>query len=358
MDMATVLKALDEFCQSQAPGTVIPSHPELMRRFQASERSVRWSIEELVRQGKISRRHGARTRVADFPRGASGNGHPPTESLAPDSARHTVVAIAQPDHAFFDHALQLLADQTERAGLSLVCRPYNRAVAGALRGERPLGYLLFGRAMAGLATQLQGEGKRVVLVATPAAGESFEVPHVHGDQQKGGYLVTRHLIESGHRRIAIDGVGDAENRSSPRVLGHLRAVAEAQLAGLSVESSFVPLDRLKVWKENPSMALEFWRGDRAPTAIAAWNDRDALRYMGFLSYAGIRIPEQVSVVGYDNLPDSEHCHPSLTTIDPAVETQLETALDMLQQEQDLDPRRSVIVVPHLIARASSGNPSS
>ncbi|RYX86395.1 GntR family transcriptional regulator [bacterium] len=336
----SVTRALEEWCATLAPGTRIPTRTELMRRFNASERAVLSALDDLRRNGYVTTRQGAGTFVAS------------PKSVVPRQTTPTIVAIASPDHSFYDRALEVLLPLTEGADLSLICRPFvpREGVIPAI--EDAAGYLLFGRALAPLATQLQSEGKRVVLVATPAADELFQVPNVRGDQQKGGYLVARHLIELGHRRIAITG-SDGFDMRSPRGMGIQKAVNEADKAGTPVQLSFILSQQFHSWKRDASDARRFWEQAAAPTAIAVWNDHESLIFMGFLNYIGIRVPDQVSVVGYDNLPISQQCHPALTTVDGALEAQLQAALDLLTQSQPLNPHQSVVVLPTLTRRDSS-----
>src|SRR5215211_7692195 len=68
-DLDEVLGALQGLCASLQPGDTIPTHRELMQQFGASERAVRWALDELRRQGVIIRRQGASTIVADRPVG-------------------------------------------------------------------------------------------------------------------------------------------------------------------------------------------------------------------------------------------------------------------------------------------------
>ncbi|BCM90061.1 arabinose metabolism transcriptional repressor [Abditibacteriota bacterium] len=336
-----VLQVLEEMCASLAPGTRLPTRSELMRSLDASERTIMNALDELRRSGRIVVRNGAGTFVAA----------PQSRGLR----RHdkTVVAIASPDHSFYDRALEVLLERSENAGLSLLCRPFDSRMDTNIFLEEAMGYLLFGRFLAPLATQLHSKGKRVVLVATPAANEVFAVPSVCGDQKKGGYLVARHLIELGHRHIAVAGSENFDMRS-PRGMGIEKAAHEARQTCPSLQITLIEPEQMRMWKQNVDAARDFWRGRDAPSAVAVWNDHQALLLMNFLTYIGVRIPEQASIVGYDNLPISEQCHPTLTTIDGALESQLQAALDLLVQEQPLNPHQSVVVLPSLICRDSSG----
>jgi DNA-binding LacI/PurR family transcriptional regulator len=355
-DADSVLRRLDEMCATLQPGDSIPTHTELMRRFDASERSVLRALDELQRVGKVVRRNGVGTFVADASSMAGNNGSVVPASVA-DS--RTVIAIVKPDQSFFDHAIRLLFRQVEAADLSLASRFLDPATstlpAAPAEASRPLGYILFRQDLLPLARQLQDAGNRVVLVGTPDAGAKLEVPNVYGDQQKGGYLATQHLIELGHRRVAFCGLpGTMQSR---RWKGHERALADARRKGLEITSSVLFLEEVEQWKRVPEKAQQYFKSSNAPTGIVVWNDHEAIGVLSTLARAGIRVPEDVSIIGYDDLPEGRRVHPPLTTIDSAVEQQLQAALDILTDSAPVGSTHTVVVLPALVKRESCAAPS-
>lgn len=358
MDAALVLQTIQEYCDAQQPGAVVPSHNKWMSQLNASERSVRWALAELQRQGKIICRPRGRTYVAEPD--LSNNGHTGenfgVRAFTPrhDKENNTIVAVATPDHSFFDRAIELLFSQAKNSNLSLVCRPIEPSANQLPLDGNPLGYLLFKHDLAPLAQTLQSAGHRVVLFATPLAGDSFGVPTVRSDQELGGYLAARHLIQQGHRRIAFQGSGTPETfHASLRGRGHERAIQEAATAGISIESSFISDQEFEMWRLNFQRAKEFWAKTDAPTAVAVWNDHEAIFFMSFLAYIGIRVPEQVSIIGYDNLPAGEKASPALSTVDGDLERQLQAAISILKSPHPVTPDHVVVVPPSLIRRDSS-----
>lgn len=180
-DAARVVQALRRFCDNLRPGDQVPTHTELMRQLHSSERFVRRALDELVREGRIVRRSGVGTFIADA-------------TPTPASSR-TVVALARPDRAFFDRFMAVLFWQAEDAGLELVCQPLesfedNPAIAQAM-SQPPLGYVLFGYDLMRLGERLRSLGARVVMVGAPPAGEDPAIPCVANDNTTGGYLATR-----------------------------------------------------------------------------------------------------------------------------------------------------------------------
>jgi len=90
-----------------------------------------------------------------------------------------------------------------------------------------------------------------------------------------------------------------------------------------------------------------------PTAFAAWNDFGALKLFGLLTQLGIRVPQDVSLMGYDNLPESSLIYPKISTVDSSIEHQLQTALAILTSPQTPAPNHTVVALPSLIRRDST-----
>jgi len=360
MDAEAVLSSLDGLCGELRPGDLFPPHQELMKRLDASERAVRWALDELRRQGKIVRRQGAGTFVAELkPEPAQSEVSNGAGSLLPStmSDAGTIVAIATPDHGYYDLAMKLLFHQAEAAGFGVAYRLVD-AAASRLPAlpklkDGPLGFIVFRFDLAPLAQQLQQAGHRVVLMGAPLVDQELGVPNVYGDHEVGGYLATKHLIDLGHRRIGY--IGDVKTQRTLRWQGHLRAIRESRRCGHDVSDAFIPLKEMLAWKTDLARGREYLSQSDAPTGLVGWNDQEALVLLGLLSRMGLRVPEDISVVGYDNLPESEWGHPSLTTVNGGVDQQLRGALNVLTRAAPVSPHYNLVVVPTLIARESSGS---
>lgn len=350
-ELTRVLINLRELCQGLKAGDALPARIELMRRFAASERAVRRALDELERDGRITRRQGAGTFIAEseppaaiLPRALTGN--------------RTIVAISAPDHAIFERAMALLFRHATTAGLALACRLVDPETPSLTiptldsgDAQDIQGYIVLGRALLPLAEQLYAAGNRTVLVGSPYADMEPGVPVVQGDQEQGGYLAVRHLLDLGHRRIAFRGWSDWPQMRRRR--GHMQALTEARKRGITVEESVIYEDQYARWQREPETAKAFFERADAPTGIVVWNDHEAVPLLSLLSYVGIRVPEEVSVVGYDNLPEGQRVYPPLSTVDGAIEQQLQAAVNLLTRPVAPSPHHTVVVLPTLIARKSS-----
>ncbi len=275
------------------------------------------------------------------------------------SRKQTVVAVAKPDASYFDLCVEVLLEQSEQSGIELICR-----FVGSAQGDdldlslhaEPLGIVVFGHNLSALAHGLQARGHRVVLVATPFIGEVFDVPCVYGQQDRGGYLLARHLVDLGHRHFCL--CATPEWNLALRSRGHDKAMREADLAGHRVKKTIINQAVVDTWIDKPSLAAEFFAADDAPTAIVMWNDRMAMALIATLSRAGLNVPGDVSVVGYDYLAAGQLGHPSLTTIDPSVRLQVAAAVDLITETDDLKPSQSVVFAPTLVVGESTAPPKS
>jgi GntR family transcriptional regulator, arabinose operon transcriptional repressor len=357
-DTAHVVRALGDYCASLKPGDRIPTHTELMRQFQASERAVRFALDELQREGRIIRRNGVGTFVAER-QVRSGGGTSGALSATPYVSNRTIVALTVPDNSFFDRCMDLLFRYAEAADLSLVCQPVNADAlpsADFFTNASPLGFILFRHTLAPLAKQLQEKGCRVVLVGAPPIDVLPEVPTVYGDHEYGGYLAAKHLIDLGHRRIAFAHLGAGTLQQQLRWRGHQRAIQEARRTGQSIGDTVLSDEEANAWEENPARAKMFFTAPDAPTGIVAWNDHEAARLLSLLARAGIQVPQEVSLIGYDALPEGRLVYPPLTTIDHAMGQQLHAAVDLLTRPVPPPTTHTVIVTPTLVRRESTATP--
>lgn len=163
-----------------------------------------------------------------------------------------------------------------------------------------------------------------IVAVDPHTGPA-DLPTIDSDNLHGARLASEYLIELGHRRIAmLTGRPDLQS-AQLRERGYRQAHAEA---GIPVDESLV-----RVGAYDPQVAAQAARllltaPDR-PTAIFAANDLSAIAAIDVARELGLRVPEDLSVVGFDNIPDSALSVPSLTTVDQPIREMGRCAVDML-----------------------------
>ena len=176
------------------------------------------------------------------------------------------------------------------------------------------------------------------------------IDRINTDDALGAHLAVAHLADLGHRRIAhIDG-GDAAN-SRPRRAGYERAMRERGLTPVVVPAEFTEV-------AGAEAVNQMLRRRTLPTAIFADNDLIAAGAMDRLEDEGLRIPEDVSLIGYDNTFLAALHHVSLTTINQPRQEMGMLAMHTLVQRLDAPERRPVthILEPTLVVRRTTGPP--
>ena len=202
--------------------------------------------------------------------------------------------------------------------------------------------------------QLRRQSIPFVVVDTDSA-TTASVPTVGSNNWNGGLLATRHLLELGHRRIAIISGPDDVLCSRARLAGFRFAHDEA---GLGVDPDLVHYGTfyLNAGYEHGIALLD--RPDR-PTAIFAGSDMQALGVLRAARRLSLDVPGQLSVIGYDNVPMAAWTDPALTTIDQPIRDMAGTATRMvldLARGEDL-PTSRVDLVTELVVRESTAPPA-
>ncbi|RFU85560.1 LacI family transcriptional regulator [Streptomyces triticagri] len=162
-------------------------------------------------------------------------------------------------------------------------------------------------ALAAKMERLTDAGTRVVLCGRPPAPDTGAVALTF-DNRGGGRRLTEHLLGLGHRAIGYIAGPEERTTTRHRLEGHRAALAAAGLP--DGETVHGPYDRSSGY----DAALELLRRDPSLTAIVAANDSVALGACAALRDAGRRIPDDVSVAGFDDLPFSIDTVPALTTV--------------------------------------------
>jgi DNA-binding LacI/PurR family transcriptional regulator len=225
-----------------------------------------------------------------------------------------------------------------------------RAMLEALLEYRTDGIILVSpRMQAGEITAALGPVPAVIV------GRSLRSPDIDAvmtDEAMGAHLAVEHLVELGHERIVhIDGGAGAG--AAPRRAGYLRAMREA---GLEKRASVIAGD----FNEDAGRrGAEQLLGARSmPTAVFAANDLVAVGLIDRLEQDGVRVPDHVSIVGYDNTFVAALNHLSITTINQPRHEMGQEALQLLLERVDGRRARSVkLHEPVLVVRGTTAAPA-
>jgi LacI family transcriptional regulator len=257
------------------------------------------------------------------------------------------------DSPFYGAALRGIEDELDPAGYSplFVSGHWNAAAEArcieVLRSRRVDGIIVLTGRLTDAA--LKATARELPVVAT---GRMLKAPGLFSlafDNVEGGRLATRHLIELGHQRIAFIS-GDADHPdANDRHRGYRLALQEAGIVydpALVVPGEYHEVSGLLAVDRLLESRQRF-------TAIFAANDQMACGAALGLHRRSLRVPEDVSLVGFDDLPTSMYALPPMSTVhQPAYELGRLAATAMLQLLAGTVPTVSV-PVPRLIAREST-----
>jgi LacI family transcriptional regulator, xylobiose transport system transcriptional regulator len=179
-----------------------------------------------------------------------------------------------------------------------------------------------------------------------------DVPSVGSANWAGGLAATRHLLELGHTRIAAITGPDDMMCSLARVDGYRSAMASA---GVEVDPAWVRFGTFYV-EGGRDAARELLALDQPPTAIFAGNDLQALGVYEAARERGLRLPDDLSVVGYDDIAPARWVSPPLTTVHQPLRRMGEEATRMVldaatRRPADITPRLDLAT--HLVVRGST-----
>jgi DNA-binding LacI/PurR family transcriptional regulator len=150
-----------------------------------------------------------------------------------------------------------------------------------------------------------------IVVVNNQAVEDFRYSIYHDDVD-GMRQITRHLIGLGHRRIAYIGNAASGRTTKDRLSGFRR---EMKSAGLSIRAEYLYEAAHGGTEEGELAAKYFLSLSERPTALVCYNDMIAIGMMKGLQHAGIRVPQDVSITGFDNIIFAAYTNPPLTTLD-------------------------------------------
>jgi DNA-binding LacI/PurR family transcriptional regulator len=276
------------------------------------------------------------------------------------------VVVRNIDDPFFSEILQGIEDVAQRASYSLfISSSQNdtdreRSVIQAMREHRVDGIIICSTSFStSQSQQLLEYGVPIVAVNNQAAEEyRYSISH---DDEDGCRQLTRHLIDLGHRRIAYLGNSQSGRTTLDRLSGFHKEMDAARLPIPATYIHQVPGGA----PESGQLGLDHYLSlvDR-PTALVCFNDMMAIGALNKPQTIGIRVPEEFSVTGFDNIFFSAYTNPPLTTFDqPKHYIGAEAARLLLELlpvgPEDLAPAlKSQTLKGRLLVRQSTASPPS
>ena len=283
-------------------------------------------------------------------------------SLRTGSTRTIQLAIPELDVPYFAELARWVVAAAEEHNLSVIVRQTlgdegreNRAI------ESGLGEFADGTILSPVSTKLDAILERRSKVPIVLVGEvsgDGRVPHVGIDNELAAYTATRHLIDIGRRRIAF--VGAQEHgptfMAAMRQRGYERALAQA---GLPVDPGLIAMTEAYHRTDGAAAMNRLLELRDRPDAVFGATDLLALGAMRAAHDAGIRVPEQLAVIGFDDIDEGRFSIPRLSTISPdkraIAETAVKRIVSALERGGELEPEENAeqLVGFSLVRRESS-----
>jgi LacI family xylobiose transport system transcriptional regulator len=228
-------------------------------------------------------------------------------------------------------------------------------IEGVLR-RRPVGVVLvFSDLPTEYRESLRSRAIPFVII-DPAGDTSPDVPSVGSANWSGGLMATRHLIELGHTRIAAI-TGPEDMMCSHARIDGFRSAMNA--AGLPIVPEWVRFGDFHT-SGGQLHGRELLEGPDRPTAIFAGSDLQALGVLEAVRGLGLRVPEDLSLVGYDDIPLAKWVSPRLTTIRQPLKRMAEeaTRLVIRMSKAPLDSVPRMDLATSLVVRESTSAPAA
>lgn len=180
------------------------------------------------------------------------------------------------------------------------------------------------------------------------------VPSVTADNLTGATTVVEHLLDLGHRRIGFIAGRSSLAAAWSREEGYRRALAEA---GVPVDPALIGRGDFNPESAVPLARELLKRADR-PTAIFAASDGMALKVLEVAKELGLSVPGDLSVVGFDNIPEAALAEPGLTTVDQSMYRLGYEAARMLKSlvTGEWEGPRQILLPTRLVVRGSTAAP--
>ncbi|WP_027909475.1 LacI family DNA-binding transcriptional regulator [Pseudomonas sp. URMO17WK12:I4] len=214
---------------------------------------------------------------------------------------------------YFAELARGIEDHAERNGYSVILCNSDDDIDKQLRYlrvllERRIDGLIVATVASDAAFAQALAALRVPLVLVDRSLEGVSADQLRVDHEQGAYLATRHLLELGHRRIVCIGGPASTQVVQLRAGGYRRALDEAGIEAQAV------VDCAFTSPAGHAAAQVLLAGEQGPTAIFAGNDMIALGVLRAAAERGLQVPQQLSVVGFDDIEVSRYLHPALTTV--------------------------------------------
>ncbi len=278
------------------------------------------------------------------------------------SGRSNIIGIIVPtaDRAFFGSVVRGIEDEVAKKGFGVIV---SQAYDDVKKEKRALDNLIRSQVDGIISSVAKNSQNRAYYQKVKEEGvpfiffdrviEELNVSSVVIDDFKGGRIATRHLIDQGYRRIAHF-LGDPNTTIyTERYRGYRQALLDANIA---IEKAYI-IDCPSSVEWGKKQTEKLFSLPEPPDAIFSSSDFAAVGALHYLKQIGVKVPEQVGIVGFANEPFSSFVDPSLSTVDQFSREMGKQAatvlLEIIENKNKKVRTRKIILDPKLIIRTSS-----
>lgn len=306
-------------------GVLLPSEREISLRFSVERTTVRKALQMLVDDALVEKKPGIGTKVVFRKMGRKKETvgeHKKTIGFFMQGDERSGLGITQPFYSQLFHQLEIECKQRDYQLLySSVSEDTD---VQELLESQDYYLILF---MSSLADQYSEIVENPYVPVLLVNNYNSKVMSISYDNSEGAYQMMRHMYNMGHRDIAIISAFESYFCTKMKMAGVVRAANEL---GLKIRKSNIALSDKWDYQNGYDCAKDLLRGrDKKdyPTAIFAFNDFMAIGAIRALKDLGIRVPEDISVVGFDNIDMLTFMERDLTTMDTDISLMAKTIMD-------------------------------
>lgn len=334
------------------PGDKIASENELAALYQVSRHTVRKALSILEHEGLLEAVHGKGTYCVERGRARAGNSH------------NIAVVTTYISDYIFPRVIQGIDHVMTREGYSIILKNTGNSQKNEAKAledimTKNIDGLIIEPSKSEIYCKHMNQYEALDLMRLPYVflqgtyPQMKDRPNVVMDDVEGTYLLTKYLIELGHKHIiGIFKIDDSQGTA--RHKGYIKALNEA---GMYYNPDHVILFHTEDRTKKPAaMVKQCVESGMEMDAIVCYNDQIALEVIRALEVYGLKVPEDISITGYDNSLIAENGPVQLTTIshpqEKIGEMVAELLLEKIKGVEDKDSKVPRIIKPEMIIRDS------
>ncbi len=358
-NMAPLYRQIVEDIKSQIQdgklkaGEQLSSHQALARQYDVSMITIKKALSQLTNEGVIFTRMGKGTYVADKP-------------AFVDFSKHTTLGLVLGDlnSPFFSRIVESIEKEASRNGCNLMLSNsyediekeenqirhfMNIGISGLIIASMTRAYHA-----SQLIQQLHENDYPYVIVSYMA---DEQINYVGTDHELGAYLATNHLINLGYKKIGYINSESGNILGELRRKGYLRALEDNSQR---TENEFVYRVRIgggwNYYRSGFEIGKQFAQSSNRPDALFAYNDLIALGFERGVQTGGLKVPNDVAIVGFDNIKRGLVAPVPLTTVhQPTDKIGFHAVKMILDKLESKSAPNRIILKPELVIRASCGS---